>query len=395
MIRIIDKKDCVGCNGCIQCCPKQCILFKEDEQGFLYPEVNISECINCGLCERVCPVINQGIKQNPLAVYAAYCSDKQILKSSSSGGIFSALAIRVLKQGGIVFGARFDDNWMVTHDSVESVEELHILRGAKYVQSQIGACYKQVERHLKSDRLVMFTGTPCQIAGLRLFLRKEYDNLLLVEVVCHGVPSPKIWKDYLNSIANSACTTKFNSTHNATERISKIAFRDKRNGWEKYGMVIVKSGEENSERFESIRDNIYMQAFLRDLDLRPSCYECPSKCGKSHSDIILGDFWKVSQLEPQAYCPAGTSLVLINTPKGEQAISDTNVILSESTYRNAIASNESLINSALKPKLYSYFWRKYHEHGISSLPDTIKRARGSILKRIIKVIHRKLELLLK
>ena len=396
MINILDKKDCVGCNGCVQCCPQQCISFNEDEQGFRYPKVDIEKCVECGLCEKVCPVINQGDERKPLSVYAGHIVDKDILYKSSSGGIFSALAHNVLRDGGIVFGARFDDEFNIIHDSVETIDDLSVLRGSKYVQSYIGECYQRVKQCLKGGRQVLFSGTPCQIAGLKFFLGKEYENLLLVEVICHGVPSPRVWREYLTDILkdsnqvvdNISCNLKSKYNH-----IKRISFRDKRRGWEKYGFSIAMS--DLSEKYLSIHDNNYMQVFLRDLDLRPSCYSCPSKNGKSQSDIILGDFWKVSNLEPEAYSQDGTSLILINTEKGEKAIIKTEVPLFETVYSKALQSNESLILSASMPKYYNFFWENFYNEGITSLHKTLKRVKGGFLKRLVRYVKRRMNFLSK
>lgn len=396
MINIIDKKDCVGCNGCVQCCPKQCISFIEDEQGFHYPQVDVMRCIECGLCEKVCPVINQGDKHEPSAAYAAHCLDPEILMQSSSGGMFSVLAEDVLSSNGVVFGARFDDRWMVMHDYIESVDKLSIFRGSKYVQSQIGSCYKQVKEFINSGRLVMFSGTPCQIAGLRLFLGKEYENLLLVEVICHGVPSPRIWRDYLMSVTDnsdgSIVHDKRIKYNEGAMHIKHISFRDKRRGWEKYGFSLIMA--DSSSKYQTLQENEYMQVFLRDLDLRPSCYACPSKCGKSQSDIIIGDYWRVSHLEYEAYCQDGTSLILVNTPKGENALRKTGIHLIKTDYSKALSSNESLKKSALKPRYYDYFWNRYYKESIASIPATLKHVRGSFLSRLMRYTVRQLKSLL-
>ena len=197
MIDILNKKDCCGCSACVQKCPKQCISLKEDNEGFLYPQVNQQECISCGICKKVCPIINPNEKRTPLQIYAAINKNEEIRRQSSSGGIFTLLSEEILKEGGVVFGARFDENWEVKHDYTENVKGLVNFRGSKYVQSRIEDNYKKVETFLKQGRKVLFSGTPCQIAGLKRFLSKEYDNLLTVDFICHGVPSPKVWRLYL------------------------------------------------------------------------------------------------------------------------------------------------------------------------------------------------------
>lgn len=198
MIKIEDKKKCCGCTACVQVCPKQCIDLIEDTEGFLYPKVNKKSCVECGACENVCPfTFTLQPRMNPLVSYAAKNRDEDVRKESSSGGIFTALAENVINEGGVVFGVRFDEKWNPVFDYTETVDGLAAFRGSKYVQSTVGDSFKQVRSFLKANRKVLFSGTPCQVAGLKLFLRHEYDNLLTVEVVCHGVPSPGVWRKYL------------------------------------------------------------------------------------------------------------------------------------------------------------------------------------------------------
>ena len=200
MINICNKSMCCGCAACVQRCPKQCIAMEADGEGFLYPLVDTDKCINCSLCEKVCPMLNPGEERVPLHTYAARCTDEGIRRDSSSGGVFSVLAGEVLAGGGVVFGARFDDDWGVVHDFCTTPKGLAAFRGSKYVQSNIGDSYLRTEAFLKEGRRVIFSGTPCQIAGLKRFLRREYDNLLAVEVACHGVPSPLVWRRYLEEL---------------------------------------------------------------------------------------------------------------------------------------------------------------------------------------------------
>ena len=208
MINIQDKKDCCGCAACVQRCPKQCISLQEDSEGFLYPMVDASLCIDCGLCEKVCPIIHQADQRTPLGVYAAKNPDEAVRMQSSSGGVFTMLAERVLAEGGVVFGARWDERWEVVHDYVETAEGLAQFRGSKYVQSKIGRTFQQTESFLKQGRQVLFSGTPCQIAGLKNYLRKEYDNLLAVDFICHGVPSPGVFRTYLQEEINETFARK-------------------------------------------------------------------------------------------------------------------------------------------------------------------------------------------
>lgn len=387
----------------MQRCPMQCIAMSEDDQGFQYPKVDVEKCIECGLCETVCPVINQASPRKPQNVYAAKNRDKDTLINSSSGGIFFALAKSVISEGGVVFGARFNEKWEVVHDFAETLEEVHTFQGSKYVQSRIGDTFKIAEKFLKDGRRVMFTGTPCQISGLRLFLRKPYDNLLAVDVVCHGVPSPLVWREYLKHITRPECVAKntdFQSTLcDKKPIITGIDFRDKRLGWEKFGFsvhAVARQGDKNSDSqstiglpeeqellFEPHDKNLFMQIFLKDLDLRPSCNICPAKCGKSQSDITLADFWGSKRYVPDTYDYNGVSLVLVNTPNGDTNFKSLSIASKAISYEIALMSNPSIEKSAGKPKQYDIFWESFNFDKFIKIPAILRRMKPSILKRAI------------
>ncbi|MDE6340060.1 MAG: Coenzyme F420 hydrogenase/dehydrogenase, beta subunit C-terminal domain, partial [Muribaculaceae bacterium] len=352
MIDIKRPQDCVGCEACSQKCPVQCISMESDNKGFWYPLVDLERCINCGLCERVCPVINQADNRRPIDVYAANNENATVRYNSSSGGVFGALASYIINRGGVVFGAKFDCEWDVVHAYSETLSGIIDFQGSKYVQSRIGTAFTDAESFLKQGRKVLFSGTPCQIAALRLFLRKDWgDQLVLVDIVCHGVPSPLVWQDYLRTLsrlkgANAGKNTVFSSL-NMIPVITGIKFRDKRLGWEKYGFSVhsaatvgssknsvfpcvdnVESKEDGYElMFEPMHENMYMQGFLKDLYLRPSCYECPTKSGKSGSDITLGDYWGIQRYYPSLYDARGVSLVLTNTGRGEDLLNKVGIAL--------------------------------------------------------------------
>ena len=282
MVQIKDKKDCCGYSACFSICPKSCIRMVEDREGCLYPLVDVDNCINCSLCERVCPIANQHDSRVPKKSYAAFHTDDSIRLQSSSGGVFSALADWMIERNGVVFGARFDDNWDVCHDWTDSHDGLQSYRGSKYVQSRIGSCYKQVKSFLEGDRWVLFSGTACQIAGLKEYLKKDYEKLLAVDVICHGTPVPKVWRDYLQEKG-----TEFSS----------ISFRSKSNGWNNYRIRF--DGKNGSTSEQVFYENVFMKGFLANLYLRPSCTTCRFKSGRCGSDITLGDYWGVQNEHPQ------------------------------------------------------------------------------------------------
>lgn len=335
MITISDKLNCCGCSACAQRCPKQCIKMAEDEEGFLYPKIDISKCIDCHLCEKVCPVINQDEPRTPLNVYAAKNQNNQIRLDSSSGGIFTILAEQVINAGGVVFGACWDEEWNVKHDYAECLDNLSKFRSSKYLQSIIGDNYLKAEQFLKSGRTVLFTGTPCQIAGLKHFLRKDYDNLLAVEVICHSVPSSGIWQRYLEERLQTLRWSKSDIKH--------ISFRNKKTGWKGYSFIIE---NKNGNAFSELGSkNAFMRGFLADLYTRPSCQACPAKQLKSGSDITLGDFWGIDSLMPEIDDDKGVSAIIINTEKGRKALHSVNDLI-PSSWADICVNNPALVKSA-------------------------------------------------
>lgn len=337
MIRITDKKKCCRCSACVQRCPKQCIRLEEDTEGFLYPRVNEETCIKCGLCEKVCPILNQADKLPVLEVLAVKNPNEDERMNSSSGGVFLPLAREVINQGGVVFGAVYDESWEVHHVYAEKIKDIYPMMGSKYLQSKIENSYKEAERFLKQGREVMFVGSPCQIAGLRTFLRnKEYPNLLAVDFLCHGVPSPGVWRRYLAETyggydakaqsclqATAGKNTVLLSSLNATSPIGDIKFRDKtESGWKKFRFVVrqksASKADQNSVLSSDIHyDNPFMRGFLSDIYLRPSCYECKCKNGINHSDLTIADYWGINIVDPAFDDDKGVGLVLINSQKGK------------------------------------------------------------------------------
>lgn len=338
MIQITNKVDCCGCSACTMKCPKHCITMQADNEGFLYPVVNKEDCIDCGLCEKVCHELHPYEQRKPLNVYAAINNDEEIRLKSSSGGIFYLLAEKTISEGGVVFGARFDDEWQVMLDYAETPEGVQPFMGSKYVQARTANAYKDAETFLKQGRKVLFSGSPCQIAGLHHYLRKEYENLTTVDFVCHGVPSPKVWQRYLDEVVTSG-----------KQAINDVKFRNKSNGWKKFNFVLSYNNEEKSYSLCSWhQQNHYMRAFLSDMILRPSCHECRAKQGSSHSDITIADFWGIHIEMPEMDDDKGTGLVLVNTEKGRNALNWSKVTKKESSIEVASKYNGGL-SSLTKP----------------------------------------------
>lgn len=349
MIKVTNKIECCGCSACAQRCPKVCISMMEEEEGFLYPQVDQTICINCGLCEKVCPILNTNTNEEylPKATFAAYNQNESERLQSSSGGVFSLLARSVLNCGGVVFGAQFSQEWQVEHTHIDSVSELYKLRGAKYVQSRIGNTYSEAENFLKDNIPVLFSGTPCQIAGLKSYLRKEYENLITAEIICHGVPSPKVWRMYLQDL----CRKK--NIH----EINQICFRDKATGWKHYSFSIRYNQKGKEKKIsEHYTQNLYARGFTNDLYLRPSCHSCSFKSLRSQADFTLGDFWGIQHIDPKMDDDKGLTAFLVNTEKGLSFLKDLDIHTKEFDYRNVISGNPSLVKSTkLTEKRHLFF----------------------------------------
>ena len=355
MLTIQDKRACCGCQACHDACPAKCISMVADAEGFLYPKVNQADCLDCHLCEKICPQIN-GVTpketDSPAACYAAFANDDDIRLQSSSGGIFSLLADAVLRKGGVVFGARFDDHFAVFHSFTETAAELSPFRGSKYAQSDLQGAYSQVQQFIKTGRPVLFSGTPCQIAGLRSYLRgKEYDNLFLVSIVCRGVPSPRIWKDYLGDISGKRLPTSVN-------------MRNKDNGWSRYKLVIRREGQTLLDRQGT--DTPFMRAFLMSLTLRPSCYSCHFR-GNHGSDLTLGDYWSVERVHPDMADDKGASVVLVYSQKGRNLLDGLDVTLQETRYEDVLPDNPAIVSPPPEPADRARFWNDYRKHGVRTL----------------------------
>lgn len=303
----IKKEECCGCSACAQSCKLKCIEMLQDNEGFLYPVVNKEKCVNCGTCENVCPSINSKSVACDLKGYVALSNDDKIREESSSGGIFSLLAEYILKKDGIVIGAAFDRNLKVVHKVIREKKDLYKLRGSKYVQSDVKNTYKQAESYLKNNIKVLYSGTSCQIAGLRNYLNKDYEGLYTVDVLCHGVPTPKLLAQYFCEMEK-----KYNS------KIDNVYFRDKKNGWVNYSVEIK---FENGKIYRTIfNKDPYMRLFLNNICLRPSCYQCRYNKLERNSDITIGDCWGVEHTVPDFFDDKGTSVIITRTDKGNQLL---------------------------------------------------------------------------
>ncbi len=295
------KKNCTGCSACAAVCPKKCIVMKEDKEGFSYPSVRQELCISCGLCQEICPSMPVESEELP-ECYGGYHKDDKIRNVSSSGGIFSLAAKEILHKGGVVFGVIMEDVRAI-HRYVETEDDLGRLCGSKYVQSELGKSMEKAKEFLNQGRWVLFCGTPCQVAGLYSFLGKTYEKLFTIDFICHGISSPLIFRKYLQEI------------HGKREW-ERISFRDKHSGWKKFGMYL--KAKDGYQYQKDLTEDIYMQSFLRNMNLRPSCFQCRFRTVHRMSDWTLGDLWGAEEMVSGWVEDEGYSLILLQSEKGKQ-----------------------------------------------------------------------------
>ena len=382
MIELTRKQDCCGCSACMSVCPRHCITMHEDREGFLYPVTDTDACINCNACNKVCPVIKQREKESSLyssatKAYASAVNDEDVLLNSSSGGLFTAIATTVINDGGIVYGAAWVDG-EIHHIAVETVEGLAKLRGSKYVQSSLDGSLVAIQDYLKAGRKVLFSGTPCQIAGLRAFLRKDYDSLLNVEVACHGAPSPKVLRKYMQVLREQYGDDV------------QLNFRSKPEGWKKYRITAFTRRKHHF--YEGQKENLYMKGFIRELYSRPICHECPFKAGASGADITLADFWGVENVLPDFPSYNGASLVLTHTMEAERIVHGLQgVITKEVELEKAIRQNGALLHSEEPHPERTYFFKHIDKKTfVELMNECLELRRITRLKLTLKAYLRKI-----
>lgn len=334
-VKIEEKDLCCGCTACYSVCPKNAIKIVRDNEGFLYPEVDKEKCVNCGMCKKVCPILNKAkLNEFKPKAYLFQNSNEEIRKDSTSGGIFTAIGEFVIKNNGIVYGAAFDDDFVVNHIGVEVVDKLSKFRKSKYVQSNQNNCFKEIKQYLDNGKLVCYSGTPCQVGGLRAYLRKDYENLILVDIMCHSVPSPLVFEKYKRYILK-----KMNAN-----KILNINFRDKSKYGYKYSMMTVET--DNGTYSQGIDTDSYLRAFFSDVSVRPSCYNCHFKTIKRVSDLTIWDCFNINEIDKSFDDDKGTTRVLVQSEKGEKLLENLdNVRLKELDINIAIKKVKEMTNS--------------------------------------------------
>lgn len=357
MTQVTEKELCCGCTACENVCPKKAISMKADSLGFLYPEINREKCVGCRLCVKVCPVNKKNPATNGIRTACALINnDENVRMESSSGGAFTLLAEKIINDGGVVFGAKFDGEFNVVHDFTEAKEELSEFRGSKYVQSHMNDCFSKCKEFLETGRIVLFTGTPCQCAGLRSFLERDYANLTVMDFICHGVPSPALWHKY-----------KMHREKKSASRVVKTAFRRKNCGWKQYSLQFTFAN--CSEYCQPLTKDKYLQIFLHDTALRNSCYNCFAKGKSRFSDITVADFWGVEEAFPDFFDDRGTSLVCVNSERGARLFESvkSGCRFKEIDIDEAIRFNSSMIKSVSRTRKRDSLERDFQKMDIDSL----------------------------
>lgn len=367
---LCSKEECCGCSACLAACPSNCISMNEDKEGFLYPYIDEEQCVKCGLCEKACPSMKKYHSSNAeCKAYAAASIEEEIRLKSSSGGVFYWIAEKLLQEGGVVFGAALTtDCTEVRHIQVRNLDELSSLMGSKYVQSVVGETYRDVKRRLVEGYRVLFSGTPCQVNGLKRYLSNiDTTNLCTIDFICHGVPSPGVWRRYLKETGMEA---------------RRVFFRDKTSGWKDYSLKII--DESGEDLCQSVSKNAYLRGFLNHLYCRPSCHHCNFKGLERVSDITLGDFWKIDKFLENLDDNKGNSLLFVHSEKGEALLDDLQkdgkIVMLQVDAKSAAESNPMTLESIHPHKKRKQFYSQFEYMNVAKNVD--KCLKKTILERV-------------
>lgn len=386
-IDTVNNNYCTGCRACEQLCPVNCIKMKENNEGFIYPEIDEHRCINCGKCKAKCPQLNQNSRAEKQEVFAVKARNIDDSQKSTSAGIAYILYRNTIENGGIVFGCMYNEELIPMQVKIEENDELYKLRGSKYVFSNTMKTYTEVKECLLDGRDVLYIGTPCQIAGLYAYLGKEYEKLLTADIVCHGVPSPKIFKKYIEFLQ-----IKYK------KKVIGYEFRNKdRAIWGEFQTKII--FEDNSVKYVNADDDPYYANFLKGTTYRESCYNCKYANYDRIGDITLADFWGIEKLNPSFYSDQGVSLVTSNTKKGEMALKQIkeSILISKQTKEEAKNKNKNLsaptTRSSIRDDIYKDIDIKAPKEFIREnlkVKNTLKKVIKKYVPRRIKMIIKKI-----
>ena len=351
---IVEKSECRGCSACQAICPTGAVSMQMDSEGFIYPSVEQNLCISCMKCKNVCPALGERDEHRPNSYHGGIAKDTGVRNNSSSGGASYALAKEILQNGGVVFGASFKDDFSIVHAEITALEQYKRIQGSKYVQSDIQEVYLPLERHLKEGRTALFIGTPCQCDAVKHFVankRLQDNSLILCDLVCHGVPSPGIWLDYIKMIDPKGSLVDFR-------------FRDKSRGWHGDNICAVYS---NKTIRNTAKLKVFTQLYFRGLISRPCCETCKYANLNRVSDITIGDFWGIEKLNVEINDGKGISLLIVNTEKGEKYLNMLSTHMELFECKECDCMQEQLIHPAHFSPLRQVFWNDYNQHGFSEV----------------------------
>lgn len=384
MHEVCDYNDCTGCMACYNVCPRDAIKMEADGEGFCHPVINPQSCVDCELCTKVCPVNHPVQKNQPLDAYSGWSNHEHTRLTSSSGGAFVEIAKFILARKGVVFGVALDKNTEARHIYVENEKELEKLQGSKYVQSIVGDSFASTKNFLLQGRVVLFSGTPCQIAGLRNYLRKNYDNLYTIDLVCHGVPSPRVFNDY-----------KMYIQRKIKEPIHDVKFRCKKSSWIFFNLgvnpQIEKNGAVSYSYTGEYYSDPYIRAFLRDNMLRRNCHHCEYASINRVGDFSIGDWWnyKSTSVGDRDFDSKGVSLILVNTPKARQLVQSIDMKLRLRTIEEAKRTNLPLRNPFPEPSARAKFWEDYNHKTFEEMVEKWMRPEMIPLSTYYNIYHPK------
>lgn len=372
MILYEKKKDCCGCGACLNACPKDAISMYQDEYGYIYPKIDQGKCVECGLCTQSCRFSNSKTVV-PRIVYAAANQNYNEIMNAASGGVFTAVATEFLKKGGVVFGATLlfmDGHVNPKHIQINSVDELWKLQGSKYVQSEIGLTYREANKYLQAGQSVLFSGTPCQIAGLKSYLKKDYEGLYTVDLICHGVPSGVLFDDYI----------QYKNKMLGGKAIN-FKFRDKSRGWGMNTSLEYIKANQKKIIYTPARLESYCSLFLDGVTYRENCYSCPYAKSERIGDITVGDYWGVENAHPElANDPAfeeskGISCILVNSEKGQELCNSAKETLCfyKSEIDKVIVRNKQLRAPSQKPEIRVSVLAEYKQGGYAAVNKLFKK----------------------